>query len=48
MNALNQNHEGIEKVLFVILAFWFFMDDEGNSVELNELFLDILMVFGLG
>ncbi len=47
MNALYQNHEWIEKVRLVVLAFGFLMDDEGDSVELNELFLDILMVFGL-
>jgi hypothetical protein len=45
MNAFDKQHQGVEQVFFVIFSFGFLVDYKGNPIELNQLFLDIFMVF---
>jgi len=48
MHALNQSHQGRENVLLVVFRLGLFMCNKLHTIELNQLFLNILMILSLG
>lgn len=47
MEAFDKNHQWIEQVLTIVISFRFRMLDKGDTIEVYELFLYILMIFCL-